>query len=208
MSTHYDRVPTLEERVRASSLVVTGRVQSIKPLPRTRIGEVEEEQAIAHMAIDKVLRGALAARELDVRFVCSRGDDTRAEPHPFSDDQRLVLLLVPDVGRDIRPNTYVAHLRGAFPLTANDAFTIESESETSKSGARKTRLTLSALREVVKTIAVEEATETKAWATLEPQLAKRPVLPAITELPDMEPGAGPTSAGPTAPATPRPGRRK
>lgn len=207
MSTQYDRLPTIEERVRASRLIVTGRVQSIKPLPRTRIGEIEEEQSIAHVAIDKVLRGAPLVRELDVRFVRSRGRDTLSETHPFREGQRLVLLLVPDTGLDTHPDTYVAYLRGAFPLTAKDAFTIETEAESSKGGSsRKARLTLSALRDVVKRIVAEEATETQAWSRLEPQLAKRPLLPAITELPDTEAGTGPTSAGPITPNASRPGR--
>lgn len=208
MSTHYDRVPTLEERVRASRLIVTGRVQSIKPLLRTRIGEVEEEQAIAHLAIDKVLRGAVAGRELEVRFVYSRGNETRPESHPFADDQRLVLLLVPDVGRDIRPNTYVAYLRGVFPLTANDAFTIQTQSETSGGVARKTRVTLNALGDVIKRITADETAQRRDWKRLEPQLARRPVLPSITELPDKEAGAGPTPMGPTAAVAPRPRRKK
>lgn len=208
MSTTYDRLPTLEEWVRAASLIVTGRVRSIKPLPRARIGEVEEEQAIAHMAVDNVLRGTPAGREIDVRFVSSRGNDTRAQAHPFGIKERLLLLLVPDVARDSRPNTYVAYLRGAFPLTATDAFTIQTAADTAKGAARKTRVTLSALRDVVRKVAAEERAGAGAWARLEPQLARRPTVPAVTELPDMEPGAGPTSAGPSVPATPRPARKR
>ncbi|MEP6935158.1 MAG: hypothetical protein ABI988_14685 [Nitrospirota bacterium] len=85
---------------------------------------------------------------------------------------------------------------------------IETDSETPKSGSREVRVTLSALRDVVKTIAAEEAAETRAWTRLEPQLVKRPARPAITEIPDILPGAGPTSTEPNAPATSRPGRRK
>jgi hypothetical protein len=209
MSTHYDRVPTLEERIRASRLIVTGRVKSIEPLPQARIGEVDEEQAIAHIAVSNVLLGSPATRELDVRFVRARGGDTRAASHPFREDQRLVLLLVPDVGPDTRPNTYVAYLRGAYPLTANDAFQIETEPEASKGGAsRKARMTLNSLRDAVKMIGTEETAEMRAWSRLEPQLAKRPSLPPVTELPHEEHRAGPTSAGPVMPDAPRPGRKR
>lgn len=196
MSTQYDRLPSLEERVRASAIVVTGRVQSIKPLPKTSIGEIEEEQAIAYVVIDKTLRGTPSSNAIDVRFVSSRADKTSDAPHPFSVGQRLVLMLVQDVGREARPNTYVAYLRGAFPLTANDAFTIETESETSKGGSRKMRVTLGVLREVVKTVAAEAAVEARAWTKFEPQLAKRPILPEITELPNTELGAGPVAVEP------------
>ena len=209
MSTHYDRVPTLEERVRASRLIVTGRVKSIELLPQARIGEVEEEQAIAHIAVSNVLRGSSATRELDVRFVRARGGDRRAAAHPFREDQRLVLLLVSDVGPDTRPNTYIAYLRGAYPLTANDAFQIETEPETSKGGrSRQARLTLNTLREVVKTIAAEETAETRAWSRFEPQLAKRPGLPPVTELPHAEQSEGPASTGPVTPDAPRPRRKR
>jgi hypothetical protein len=204
MSTHYDRLPTLEERVRASKLIVTGRVKSIDPLPRTRIGEIEEEQAVAHIAIDSPLRGRLAEREIDVRFVSSRGDN-RGEPQPFTVDQRLVLLLVPDVGRDVRPNTYIAYLRGAFLLTAN-AFTIETGSSP-KGRPRKVRVSLGDLRETVKKIEAEDSAERKAWTKFEPQLARRPALPVVSEIPDVALETGPTSAHPNDPATPRSGSR-
>ena len=208
MSTQYDRLPTLEERVRASKLIVTGRVKSVEPLPRTRIGDIEEEQAVAHIAIDQPLRGRLAEREIDVRFVSSRGDSNRSESHPFSVGQRLVLMLVPDAGRDVRPNTYIAYLRGAFSLTANNTFTIETEASVPKGRPRKVRVSLGNLRETVKKIEAEDSAERKAWTELEPQLAKRPALPAISEIPDFELGAEPTSVQPSDSATPRPGSRK
>ena len=49
MSTSYDRLPTLDERIRTANLIVVGHVRSVYPLRRTRIGEVEEEQAVAQI---------------------------------------------------------------------------------------------------------------------------------------------------------------
>jgi len=208
MSTQYDRLPTLEERVRASTIVVTGRVQSIKPLPKARIGEIDEEQAIAQVVIDKTLQGKPSSNAIDVRFVSSRAGQTSDTRPPFSVGQRLVLMLVPDVGREARPNTYVAYLRGAFPVTANDAFMMETESETSKSGSREVRVTLAALREAVKAVAEEVTAESRSWARFETELAKRPLLPSITELPDRELGAGPVTASPVDTARPRSRKKK
>jgi hypothetical protein len=206
MSTNYDRLPTLDERVRAASLIVMGRVQSIKPLRRTRIGDVEEEQAVAHVAADKVLRGALAARELSVRFVRSRGDSPRPEADAFVEGKRLLLFVVPDVGRDATPGTYVAHLGGAFALTADDSFAMEIDARSSK-GRRRIRQTLGAVRDLVKRIGAEEAADARAWERVEPYLAKRPALPSITELPDTGLGTGPLSSEPIAAAPPRPPRQ-
>jgi hypothetical protein len=202
MTTHYDQVPTLEERVRASRLIVVGRVQSIELLKRERIGEIEEQQAIAHVAIVEVLRGAPKTRRVGVRFILSGGQQVRTGTRPFREGQRVVLLLVPDVGRDARPNTYVAYLQGHYALTAGDSFAIDT------GATRSSRTTLKKLRGLIRVIAAEEAAESRSWARHEQQLVKRRVLPPITELPQPEYGSGPTTVGPRAPARSRVSRRK
>ena len=196
MSTSYDHLPTLEERVRAVSLIVVGRVQSVRPLRRTHIGEVEEEQAVAHVAVDTVLRGNLAARELSIRFVRARGDVPRPDAKSLTQGKRVLLLLVPDVGPDAAAGTYTSYLRGTFELTADDSFTMEIEASPAR--RRRVRQTMSAVREIVKRIAGEETTSARAWERLEPYLTKRPALPTITELPDPELGAGPADSQPIA----------
>ncbi|HEU4892267.1 MAG TPA: hypothetical protein VFT47_12005 [Vicinamibacterales bacterium] len=205
MSTSYDRLPTLEERVRAASLIVVGRVQSVRPLRRARIGDVEEEQAVAHIAADTVLRGTLAARELSVRFVRARGDVPRPDARSLTDGKRVLLLLVPDVGPDAAAGTYTSYLRSTFELTADDSFTMEIEASPAR--RRRARQTMSAVRDIVKRIAVEETTSARAWERLEPSLAKRPTLVTITELPDTGPGAGPADSQPIA-SPPRSSTRK
>lgn len=205
MSTSYDRRPTLEERVRAASLIVTGRVESIRPLRRTRIGDVEEEQAVAHVGADNVLRGALPRREIAVRFVRSRGDSARRDAGTFAEGKRLLLFLVPDVGQDAAAGTYVAYLGGAFALSADDSFAMEIE--TSPKQRRRVRQTMGAIRDLLKRVSAEEAASARAWERLEPYLAKRPALPSITELPDAELGAGPASSEPLASPTPRSNRK-
>jgi len=201
MSTHYDRLPPLEERVRASSLIVIGVVQSIKPMPKSRIGEIEEQQAIAQLTVDKTLRGPASLRQINVRFVSSRADAKLVDSDTFKVGQRLVLLAVPDVGPDASPNVFVAYLGSAFPLNANEVFMVESDSESS--GPVRTRVTIEALRGVVKAILTEEAADKRSWAKFEPQLSKRPMLSAVTEIPEPLPGAGPTSTEPTGPAATR-----
>lgn len=200
MSTHYDGAPALHERVRAARLVVTGRVLSVQPLPRARIGDVEEEQAVARIEIEKTLRGASPSATLDVRFVRARGESKPPAADVFRKDQRLVLLLVPDVGPDAAANVYVAYLGGAFALAANDVFTVEVPDETSRTGGtRKARMTVGALREIIKQVGAEEAAQVRDWAKVEPHLARRPTLPAVTELPDARIGGGPASAMPSPP---------
>jgi hypothetical protein len=210
MSTSYDRRPNLEERVRTASLIVIGRVQSVTPLRRTRIGEVEEEQAVAHVGADQVLRGTPAARELSVRFVRSRGDSTRPAAAAFADGRRLLLMLVPDVGQDAAAGTYVSYLGGAFALSEDDSFVMELDSSATR--RRRVRHTMSAVRDLVKRVGAEETSSARAWEKLEPYLAKRPALPPVTELPDAAHGAGPAPSEPIAPAPPRttrkPGRRR
>jgi hypothetical protein len=196
MSTNYDQLPSLEERVRASSIIVTGTIRSIKVLPKGRIGDVDEEQAHARITIDRSLKGEPTAKEIDVRFVRSHEGENRSGTEVFATGKRVVLMLVPDVGPDKRPDTYVAYLRGAFSLMENDAFTIETGSGISKDGIRKVRLTLVLLRAAVKAAADEEASAVKAWAKHEPELAKHPTLPMITELPEPGTGAGPISVEP------------
>ena len=132
MSTHYDRLPSLEERVRAAKLVAIGVVQSIKPTPKTRIGEIDEQQAIAQITVEKTLRGTPSQREINVRFVASRGDNDRVSPS-FAVGQTLVLLAVPDVGNETGPNTFVPYLGGAFQLSPNGVFTVETEPKSPKS---------------------------------------------------------------------------
>lgn len=197
MTTQYDQVPTLEERVRASRLIVVGRVESIELLKRQKIGEIEEQQAIAHIEIRDVLRGEAKTRRIGVRFIASGGEKARSGIHPFRENQRLLLLLVPDVGRDARPNTFVAYLRGHYALSAGDTFTVESGPVSEEHpGSKSSRLTLKKLRELIRSVEAVETAEERAWAKQEPQLARRPTLPPITEVPLPEPGAGPTAAGP------------
>jgi hypothetical protein len=205
MSTSYDRLPTLEERVRTASLIVIGRVQSVRPLRRTHIGEVEEDQAVAHVGADQVLRGTLAARELSFRFVRSRGDSIRPDAVTFADGKRLLLMLVPDVGQDAAAGTYVSYLGGAFALSEDDSFVMELDSSATR--RRRVRQTMSAVRGLVKRVGAEEASSARAWEKLEPYLVKRPALSPITELPDAGHGAGPAPSEPTAAAPPRTSRK-
>ncbi len=200
MSTNYDQLPSLEERVRASSIIVTGTIRAIKVLPKGRIGEVAEEQAHARISLDRPLKGEPSAKEIDVRFVRSHEGENRSGTEAFDTGKRVVLMLVPDVGLDKRPDTYVAYLRGAFRLMDNDTFTIETGSGTPKDGARKVRLTLTQLRAAVKAAADEEASAVKAWAKHEPQLTKHPAIPEITELPELGRAPGPISMEPGTPA--------
>ena len=194
MSTHYDRHPTLEEWVRASRLIVVGRVQSIEAVKQARIIDNDEQQAVAHVSVERVLNGAAETKEVDVRFVLSRGERAQAGTGAFSEKQRLVMLLVPDVGPEVRPNSYVAYLGGAFALT-NDSFVmpVDSAGKGRSSGAR---VTLNAVRDVVKKVAAETSNHERAWQRMEPQLAKRPDLPAVTEMPDALHGQRPESVGP------------
>jgi len=208
MSTSYDRLPTLEERVRTASLIVIGRVQSVRPLRRTYIGEVEEDQAVAHVEADQVLRGTLAARELSVRFVRSRGDSTRSDAATFADGRRLLLMLVPDVGQDAAAGTYVSYLGGAFTLSEDDSFVMELDSSATR--RRRVRQTMSAVRDLVKRVGAEETSSARAWEKLEPYLFTRPALSPISELPDAGHGAGPVPSEPIAAtppsASPKPSR--
>ena len=197
MTTHYDEVPALEERVRASRLIVVGRVESIELLKRQQFGEIEEQQAIAYVEIRDVLRGEARTRRIGVRFIASSGANARSGVHPFRENQRLLLLLVPDVGRDARPNTFVAYLRGHYALSAGDRFTTETAPGSVKhAGGKSSRVTLRKLRELIRTVEAAEAVDKRSWAKHEPQLARRPALPPITEIPQPEHGAGPTQAVP------------
>jgi hypothetical protein len=205
MSTSYDRLPTIEERVRTATLIVIGSVQAVRPLRRTHIGELEEDQAVAHIGVDQVLRGTVAARELSVRFVRSRGDSTRPDAVTFADGQRLLLMLVPDVGPDAAAGTYVSYLGGAFALSEDDSFVMELDSSATR--RRRVRQTIGAVRELVKRVGAEETSSARAWEKLEPYLVTRPALPPVTELPDAGHGAGPAPSEPIAAAPPRSSRK-
>jgi hypothetical protein len=208
VTTHYDQVPSLEERVRASRLIVVGRVESVELLKRQQIGEIEEQQAIAHIAIRDVLRGEAKTRRIGVRFIAPSGAKARSGVHPFRENQRLLLLLVPDVGRDARPNTFVAYLRGHYPLSAGDSFTTEPAPVSEKhAGSKTSRATLRKLRELIRAVEAAETADERSWARHEPQLARRPALPPITEVPQSEHGAGPTQAVPQTRAARAPRRK-
>jgi hypothetical protein len=199
MSTSYDQRPTLEDRVRASRLIVIGRVESVELLARERIGQMEEQQAIAHIAIERVVRGDSEARRVGVRFIVP--GDRRARPgaQAIREGERLILFLVPDVGPGARPNTFVAYLRGHYELTKADAFVVD-----------RRRVGLKALGELVRTVENADAAETQSWARYERELVERAELPPVTEVPEPLMGAGPLPDRPAKgaqPGTRRGGRR-
>ena len=187
MTTSYDEQPTLEERIRASQLIVIGRVESIELLRRERVGEVDEQQAIAHVVVESVLRGEQKARRLGVRFILPADRRARARTRPLREGQRLALFLVPDVGHGARPNTFVAYLRGHYVLSNADSFL---------HGA--TRVSLRALRDSVRSVAAAETAEDRAWAKYETALVNRRELPPITEVPESQFGSGPAPDRPAA----------
>jgi hypothetical protein len=187
MTTSYDEQPTLEERIQASRLIVIGRVESIELLKRERVGEVEEQQAIAHVVVDALIRGAEKTRRVGVRCILPAEGQARARTHPFREGQRLVLFLVPDVGRDTRPSTFVAYLRGHYALSSADIFSHDAR-----------RISLKALRDSVRSVAAAEAAEGRAWAKYETALVNRRELPPITEVPEPQPGPGPAPGRPAA----------
>jgi hypothetical protein len=204
MSTSYDQRPTLEERVRASRLIVVGRVESVELLARERIGETEEQQAIAYVSVERVLRGDADARRVGVRFIVPGDRRSRTGTEALREGGQAVLFLVPDVGRGARPNTFVAYLRGHFPVTGTDAFVVDGK-----------RVGLKALGELVRTVEASAAAESERWATYERELLQRPVLPPVTEVPEPQSGVGPLPERPTRAGAarkgrtprPRPGRR-
>jgi hypothetical protein len=205
MSTQYDQRPTLEESIRASRLVVVGTVESVELLAQARVGQVDEQQAIAHVDVADVLHGAIERRRISVRFIVSGGRTAAARSHPLKKGQQVILILVPDVGRDVRPNTWIAYFGGHYPLLQDSSFVVPVGSV--EAGEKSRRVSLKKFRAIIRGVNTEQAAEVRLWEKYESRVLAERLVTRITELPEPEHGLGPAQARPLEPSEARAPRR-
>jgi hypothetical protein len=205
MATHYDDTPTLLERIRGARLIAVGEVEAVEPMKRERLGELEEQQATASVVLKDVLKGASKQLNVNVRFIVPEPKSSRAVVHPLAAGQRVLLMLVPDVGREVGPNTYIAYFRAHYALTAGDTFKVAGGPR----GKKDTAVTLKKLRELIKADAAAADSERQLWAKHEPQLLAEKRVATVTEIPHFERAGVPRSVA-LKPAVPksRPKRKR
>ena len=108
MSTEYRSYPPLAGWLRAAQLIATAKVIEIEQLPKKEADD-DRREALARLALGQVIKGAPSSKEITLRFV-------ETEAHPYGEKGEILLMAVPDVGPDIRKDTYVAYLGAALPF--------------------------------------------------------------------------------------------
>jgi len=190
MTTYYTQVPTLEMRVAASSVIITGTVGKIVD---TQIEYYDHEpftRTTYEVMVQEVLKGTLEHKVIRVEVMGGQTAQAAAAPQEsMQEGAPLVLMLVPEEGR----NTFVPYFSSAFPLVSEEQIELGPRAELLSSSAvsiKGGRITLDTLRRLIEAAAREEAAETKAAVAM---MAGQP-LPPVLEMPQGFRGGGEPSA--------------
>ena len=119
MTTLTHQVPSLEDRVLASTLIVVGNVDE-GPVGMPDYS-TDPPQVHSHfrISVEQILRGRATSESVVVRVLGGQVDELRTEwTSTMREGERVLLFLTPYYAVDREEDTFVPYFRSCFPVSA------------------------------------------------------------------------------------------
>ena len=190
MTTSYEGIPALDERLAGAELILIGAVQKMIDVELHTVDEVPEVHSVFSVAVQRVLAGTLDADHIELRVVGGSAEGVETEATTgVREGPEMLFLLSRDYGPNRPPTAFVPYFRGCYALKGNVVSFPEGRSEVAK------------VRSMISSIGRSVDREQAALEELEPaRLRRRPYQPVL-EMPEA-PARGPVDAAPGEPASP------
>ncbi|MGH3022643.1 MAG: hypothetical protein ACRDNI_03210 [Gaiellaceae bacterium] len=184
MTTTYEGIPELPERLTGADLVLIGRVETLADVEMHTVEEAAETHSLFSIAVERVLEGELDLEHITVRVVGGTAENVETSwTVQLPEGERMLLLLSPDVGPGRPPDAYVPFFAGCYRVTDEVAALPEG------------RTPLTKIRSLLASKRRARKRELAALEELEPaNLRRRPYEP-VAEMPE-ELGRGAEGAKP------------
>lgn len=173
MTTTYEGIPELAERLTGAALILIGRVEKLADVEMHTVDEAPEVHSLFSIAVERVLEGELDLDEIMVRVVGGSAENVQTSwTVELPEGERMLFLLSPDVGPGRPPGAYVPYFAGCYRVADEVAALPEG------------RTPLTKIRSLLASKRRERKREQAALEELEPaNLRRRPYEP-IAEMPE------------------------
>ena len=195
MTTYYEQVPTLLDRIRHADVIAVIRDWKVERVLPDPMSETERQFADVAMVPERMLRGE--DRALRVRLVGQAGKDGATWAINLDAPRRVVVMLQRDVD-----GTYVPYFGSLFPMKGNE-IRLPSGTRDDRTDTKRP-LTVPSLARLVRKIDEEAEERSEQWRDNEP---KATAIPGVSEAPEDFVGARPVEYGPKPPTARRARRR-
>ena len=203
MTTTYDGIPDLPERLAGADIVLIGRVEKLADVETHIVEDAPEVHSVFAITVERVLEGELDRKDVTVRVVGGSAEDTQTPwTVEMPEGEPMLLLLARDIGPGRSSDAYVPYFAGCYRV-ADDAVALPEG-----------RTPLAKIRSLIASGRRARKRELDALEELEPAgLRRRPYEP-VTEMPEQlrrgareaKPEAGPEQSRPAAQRSRRGGR--
>jgi hypothetical protein len=199
MTTTYTGIPTFEERVVASTLVIVGRVEKVMDVTTDYRQEQPQVRTTFRVAVESILKGSLDSDSIEVKVA---GGKTETEETPWSvslkEGNQALLMLAPNYA-DHAPDVFVPYFGSSFPITGEGNVELSEDViknlDKERAPIRRGKAKLSDLRRLVEEVVQRQAKEEDLLARQEPEEFRRMPYRETLEMPQAELG-GPRSSAP------------
>lgn len=199
MTTTYTGIPTFEERVVGSTLVIVGRVEKVMDVTTDYRQEKPQVRTTFRVVVESVLKGSLDSEAVEVKVA---GGKNETEESPWSvslkEGDQVLLMLAPNYA-DHTPEVFVPYFGSSFRVTGEGNVELGEDLikglDQERAPIRRGKAKLSDLRRLVEEVRERQAKEDDLLAEQEPEELRRMPYREIQEMPQADPG-GPRSSTP------------
>jgi hypothetical protein len=115
VTTTYEGIPDLAERLTGADLVLIGRVEKLADTEMHTVEEEPEVHSLFSIAVERVLEGELELDEITVRVIGGSAENVQTSwTVELREGERMLFLLAPDVGPGRPPSLYVPYFAGCY----------------------------------------------------------------------------------------------
>jgi hypothetical protein len=200
MTTTYEGIPELPERLMGADVVLIGRVEKLADVEMHTVEEAPEVHSLFSVTVERVLEGELDRDDITVRVVGGTAQNVETSwTVELPEGERVLFLLSRDVGPGRSPGAYVPYFAGCYRVTDDVARLPEG------------RTPLTKIRSLLASKRRERQRELASLEELEPaNLRRRPYEP-VAEMPEelrhgaeaTKPDEGPEGEKPSRPRSRR-----
>ena len=199
MTTTYTEIPTFEERVVASTLVILGRVEKVLDVTTDYAMERPQVRTTFQVTIESVLKGKIDDQAIRVQIAGGKTD--KAET-PWSvrlkEGEPALLLLSPNYAHRA-PDVFVPYFASAYPVTPEGDVELSEEVAEQLANldipVKHRRARLADVRRLVEVAVGRQEEQDALLAELEPADLRKMPYREILEMPQPDLG-GARSAAP------------
>ncbi|SRR6266567_617944 len=192
MTTTYTEIPTFEERVVASTLVILGRVDKVVDVTTDYTMEQPQVRTTFQVNIESVFKGRIDGHAIHVQIAGGRTDKAETAWSVHMKEGELVLLLLAPNYAHRTPDVFVPYFASSYPVTSEG--NVELSEDVAKQlpnlgiPVEDRRVKLTDLRRLVEATVQRQEEQEALFAEQEPADLRKMPYGEILEMP--QPGLG------------------